>query len=477
MRLHSLAPFLLAPAIALIQSAPAAALPAAQVRQIAEERTVLIDGVNLGSGVIIDRMGDNYAVLTAQHVVGTADGYTIVTSTGDRYPINYSQVIKLRGVDLAIVRFTSSRNYPVATLANYAYNAEFRTVYTAGWTAARSRQFTAGMLGDRNFSLALTQGLRQDGYELFYTNLTQIGMSGGGVWDADGRVIGIHGLAEGEEINNGQLGIARVKRGFSSGIPISTFLRQLSQVGLALSSQIETTPPIAVAPPLFYNSAPSSASSAIEWTNQANELYRSGQLQSALNALHQALKIDPKFHLAWYERGNVLFAMKRYMEALESYDYTINLNPNLYSVWRDRGVLLALLNKYVAALGCFDRATELKPDDYVLWYMRGNLLNKNLRSYQYAIASYDRALAINPNFADAWMGKGNALHEQRQYQTALDAYNQALQLNPELNITWILQARTLVELGRRSEAIVSLQRALQLNPNDSETQRFLASLQ
>jgi Flp pilus assembly protein TadD len=482
MHLKHLAPFLLTPAIALIQSVPAYALSAEQVRQVAEASTVLIDGVNPGSGVIIDRVGDTYTVLTARHVVGTVDGYTIVAATGDRYPVDYANVVKFSGVDLALVRFTSSRNYRVATLANYAYNASFKTVYTAGWTASRSRQFTAGILGDRNFSIALTQGLRQDGYELFYSNLTQVGMSGGAVWDADGRMIGIHGLAEGEEINDGQRGIARVKRGFSSGIPISTFLSQLPQLGLALSLNIETTPPLsASAPPdrpiPLPDSNPTGASSALDWTNRGNELYRSGQLQPAIEALNQALRLDPKFHPAWYERGNVLFAMNRYTEALESYDYTIQLKPDLYSVWRDRGVLLSFMKKYLAALGCFDRATELKPDDYVLWYMRGNLLNKNLQNYKAAIASYDRALAINPNFADAWMGKGKAFHEQGEYAAALSAYNQALQLNPELNVTWILQARTLLELGRKSEAIASLQRALQLSPSDLETQRFLARLQ
>jgi tetratricopeptide (TPR) repeat protein len=475
MQLNHLSPFLLAPAIALIQAVPSYSLPAEQVKQIANETTVLIDGANPGSGVIVGRVGDTYYVLTARHVIATVDGYTIQTSTGDRYPVEYSRVTKLPTVDLAIVPFTSSRSYPVATLANYAYNAEFRTVYTAGWTASRSRQFTTGILGDRNFSIALTQGLRQDGYELFYSNLTQVGMSGGGVWDANGRIIGIHGLAEGEEINDGQRGTARVKRGFSSGIPITLFLQHAAQ--LALAPRIETNPPQIDSPPgIPPNSNPDSAS-AIDWTNRGNELYRAGQLQPALDALNQALRINPTFHPAWYERGNVLFAMNRYIEALEAYDYTIKLKPDLYSVWRDRGVLLALIDKPIAALGCFDRATELKPDDYVLWYMRGNLLNKDLQSYQNAISSYDRALSLNPNFADAWMGKGKAFHEQGQYGSALAAYEQALKLNPELAVAWILQARTQLALGRRTDAIANLQRALQLNPNDSETQRFLASLQ
>jgi tetratricopeptide (TPR) repeat protein len=477
----SLSTIFLTGAIALVQAQPTQALSANQVQQIAEGVTVLIDGVNPGSGVIIDRVGETYYVLTARHVVGTPDEYTIVTPAGDRHAVDYSRIVRLDGADLAIVPFISRRTYSTATLATYASDNEFNTVFTAGFTAARSRQFTAGFLSDRTFSIAQTQGIRQDGYDLFYSNLTEIGMSGSAVLDTDGRVIGIHGLAEGETVNDGQRSMARVKRGFSSGIPMTTFLRLLPQSGLNLGLRVDRSPPSRVTadqqqtirpftiPTLLNNG------SAIDWTNRGNQLYRTGQLPAALAALDRAVQLQPDFYAAWYERGNVLFAMNRATEALESYERTIQLKPDLYGVWRDRAVLLGATQQYLAALGSFDKATELKPDDYVLWYMRGNLLNKDLRNYSQAIASYDRALLINPNFADAWMGKGRALAELGQHTEALTAFDRSLQLSPNLAVALILQSKTLDILGRRPEAIAALQRALQLQPTNSEAQRLLAS--
>ncbi|PZV17274.1 MAG: hypothetical protein DCF22_03675 [Leptolyngbya sp.] len=482
-RFTSLSTVFLTSAIALVQLQPAQALSANQVEQIAEGITVLIDGVNPGSGVIINRVGETYYVLTARHVVGTPDEYTIVTPAGDRHSVDYSRIIRLAGADLAIVPFVSRRTYRTATLATYGSEDRFNTVFIAGFTAARSRQFTAGFLSDRTFSIAQTQGIRQDGYDLFYSNITEVGMSGGAVLDTDGRVIGIHGLAEGETVNDGQRGMARVKRGFSSGIPMTTFLRLLPQSGLNLGLQVDQSPPSRVTadqqqtirpftiPTPFDNSG-----SAIDWTNRGNQLYRTGQLAAALAALDRAVQLQPDFYAAWYERGNVLFAMNRATEALESYERTIQLKPDLYGVWRDRAVLLGAGHQYLAALGSFDKATELKPDDYVLWYMRGNLLNKDLRDYPQAIASYDRALLINPSFADAWMGKGRAQHELGQYTNALDAFTRSLQLNPNLTVALILQSKTLTALGRRTEAIASLQRALQLQPTNPEAQRLLAGL-
>jgi len=480
-----LLPFLMGTGVMLVQPSLAHALTASQVQQVARGVTVLIDGINPGSGVIVARDGNTYTVLTARHVVGSQDEYTVVTHGGDRYPLDYRRIRFLPGVDLALLSFTSPRSYPVATLANYPYDTRFRNVLTAGWLARpRQWKFTAGLLGDRSFALAMTQEPQPQGYDLFYSNLTEVGMSGGAVLDLSGRVIGIHGRSAGEQIRDSQQGTVRVKRGFSSGIPIATFLRLLPRVSPALRLQVDNTPPSPVTtaelnsirPFLTVDSLPANASAA-DWTNRGNQLYRVGQLQDALAALDQAVQIQPDFYPAWYERGNVLFAMRRSTEALASYDRTIQLKPDFHPVWRDRGVLLVAFRQPQPALNSFDRAIALKSDDHVLWYMRGNLLSKDFQQYAQAIASYDRALQLKPDFADAFTGKGKALHQLGQNETALATLDRALQLNPQLAVAWIVRAETLAALNRRQEAIFSLQSALRLRPNDAQLQRMLATLQ
>jgi len=477
-------PILTGCAIVLVQTMPATALTALQIQQITERSLVQIEGASRGSGVIIAQRDGTHYVLTAKHVLGASGTYTVVTGSGDRYLIDPAAVNRLPGVDLAILTFRSSRAYPAMPLANYPITSQFQNVFVSGWVAnpqlpgSRIRRFTAGVLGNRDFALALTQDGRREGYSLFYSNLTEPGMSGGPVVDTDGRLIGIHGRADGEAIASPQGNVIQVKRGFSSGIPIATLLPHLEAIPVTLI----TTPPVpltaadAASIQPFLTPTQTTATTAAEWTNRGNQLYRLGELQAALDALNRAIQLQPDFHLAWYERGNVLFAMKLPMEALESYDRVIQLQPNFYSVWRERAVLLSTLDQPLAALGSFDRATELNPNDPVLWYMRGNLLNREFQNYGQAIAAYDQALSLKPDFADAWMGKGRALQDLAQYTAALAAYDQALRFDPNLVVAWILRGDTWQRLGQRTEAIAAYNRALQLRPNDPEVLRRLATL-
>lgn len=179
-----------------IQSAQA--LSSAEVSAIAEAITVRIDGQNSGSGVLIKRQDDVYTVLTAAHVVATADEYEVVTGDDLRYPLTYSNVKKFPGVDLALVEFTSSKPYQVAQLGDSSNVRAGEPVYVSGFpmpTAAITEpiwNFSEGKV------TANAKRPLADGYGLVYSNNTLPGMSGGSVLDRQGQLIGIHGRADGE---------------------------------------------------------------------------------------------------------------------------------------------------------------------------------------------------------------------------------------------------------------------------------------
>lgn len=469
-------------AIVMIQAYSAAALTANEVNQIASEITVLIDGINPGSGVMIAREGNTYSVLTAKHVVETEDEYAIVTSDGQRHPLNYRTVKKLPGVDLAILQFSSDKNYRVATVADYDYDARFRYVFVSGWpssTAAnpqKKRLFNAGLLISNDYKFAFINNPVSQGYELFYTNITEEGMSGAPVLDTKGRVIGIHGQSEGEKFyDEKSREIARVKLGFSSGIPINTFLKATQQLKILLKLKVERDLPTQLTrqesrsieaflrvPP------PTDSSNPVDWANRGNELYRLERFEEALAAFERAIKIKPDFYPAWYGKGNVLSSLERYEQAIAAYDRATQLKPDFYLAWRDRGAMLAFLKRYQEALASFDKAILGKPNDYVAWYIRGDLLAVNMQQYPQAIAAYERVIAIKSDFAPAWTGKAEALYELKRYQEAIAALDQAIQIEPQQVAAWTLKGTILLAWERYSEALSAYERGVEFAPNDPQ---------
>ena len=87
------------------------ALTASEVAEIAKQVTVQIDSQTPGSGVLIHQDRDRYTLLTATHVVATDDNYIITTPDGRQYPIKNQDILRLNGIDLALVTFNSSKVY------------------------------------------------------------------------------------------------------------------------------------------------------------------------------------------------------------------------------------------------------------------------------------------------------------------------------------------------------------------------------
>lgn len=242
----------IASALIVIQPAIAVALTGEEVNDIAREFTVLIRGNNEhGSGAIIAKDGNTYYVLTANHVVSDQDDYKIVTSDKQAYQIDYSKVKRLPGVDLAIVEFSSDKNYTVGKIANSDKVREGSSIFISGWP----KPGNTGQLV-RQFPYSRISGVLDtpvDGYKMIYTNVTLPGMSGGPVVDASGRIVGIHGMGD-PAINSQELqreGLSSeaatrlaqvVKTGFNYAIPINTFLNLAPQSGIYLSLQVENSP-------------------------------------------------------------------------------------------------------------------------------------------------------------------------------------------------------------------------------------------
>ncbi len=171
---------------------------------------------NPGSGVIVARSGNVYYVLTALHVVRTREVvYGVRTADGEVHFVddvdthdnihffgkedeNLGETIK--GFDLAIVKFKSEKNYPVAVIGKSQRMEKGEAIYISGWpnpeeeTARRERKFSAG-----NLTTIVNPPSGDGGYSMLYDNQTRRGMSGGPVFNSRGELIGIHGRGRAQD--------------------------------------------------------------------------------------------------------------------------------------------------------------------------------------------------------------------------------------------------------------------------------------
>ncbi|MTJ21988.1 trypsin-like serine protease [Dolichospermum sp. UHCC 0352] len=212
--------------LALVQYQTVFALTPVQVNDIAKPITVMIGGLDgKGSGVIIAKNGNTYTVLTANHVVKKAGYgiYELITHDGQKYPMeNKAQIVGK--LDLALVRFTSSQNYPLAKIADSRTVKEGATVYNSGFpipSISNSQQRIYFFITAQITARGRGENL---GYDLFLSGSPRPGMSGGPILNDQGEVIGIYGKAE---FGRSELGLARDG---VQGIPTEKFPNLISNI-------------------------------------------------------------------------------------------------------------------------------------------------------------------------------------------------------------------------------------------------------
>jgi serine protease Do len=183
---------------------------ATKISQIASNISVRILTQNfLGSGFIVKGSGQEYLVITNQHVLRAGEApYNIETVDGQIYAAEVIAEIETvkNQYDLAVLKFKADHDYQTAKIGNSFRLKVGEAVFAAGFPAQEffvpktSNLFAGSEIKiPRKFSLKsgrvaiiLNKSLA-DGYQIGYTNDVKKGMSGGPLLNSRGEVIGING--------------------------------------------------------------------------------------------------------------------------------------------------------------------------------------------------------------------------------------------------------------------------------------------
>jgi tetratricopeptide (TPR) repeat protein len=436
--------------ISLVQTHIVAAKSSVEIAKTARAITVLISEPNsIGSGVIFQRQGDIYTVLTAAHVVKNGANYRITTPDDRAYEVISSSIRSAPGgIDLAVVKFKSTTNYPTAKLGNCNVLEMGMDLYVGGFPGS-SRAITEPIFVFREGKVSANSNkVLENGYSLVYSNSTLPGMSGGAVLNSDGELVAIHGRGDRDENN--------VKTGFNLGIPVNRFATVAAKMGVSLSEKIASIP---------QNTTPK----ADDFIALAIQKYNKQDYQGSLTNFDRAIQLNPNSADAYTNRG-ILKAdrLQDFQGALADLNRAIQLDPNHFNAYAGRGILKAdRFQDLPGGLADLDRAVRLDPTHFNAYANRG-IIKVKLQDFQGALTDYNRAIQIDPNYVNAYANRGHLKAKLQDVRGAVDDYNRAIQLNPShfnaYNGRGSLKADKVQDM---QGALADYDRAIQLNPNSA----------
>jgi Flp pilus assembly protein TadD len=418
--------------ISLVQTIAVAKTPP-EIGEIAKAITVLIaDDNGQGSGVILQRQGDIYTVLTdeIQH--------QIISNSIQLAPGN---------LDLAVIKFRSINNYPIAKVGNS--NAKVlkmgMDLYLVGFSKTKMITNPTPLFSPGRVSANSNQ-LVDDGYSLIYNIETIEEMSGGGVLNSEGELVAIHGRAD------------RDKDGrsirFNQGTPIHRFAAVASSMGVELNQIVAPT-----------SKTQTTSLSANYYLTLANQQHKKKNYRESVALLDRAIQIDPTnaniYNNRAYWKANNLLDIQG---ALLDYNRAIQFNPTNASAYHNRGYLKANnLEDIQGALLDYDRAIQFDSTNTIAYNNRGELKANKLQDIQGALLDYNRAIQLDDKNAVAYHNRGYLKANNLQdIQGGLTDLSRAIQLNPIDAVAFYNRGLSNSKIGNFQSAVFDMQQAMSL---------------
>ncbi len=479
----------------------------AQLNRQTRQQTVRIEtGDGNGSGVIVAKQGNTYYVLTCKHVVfdikETKQLFPVIkTITHDQesYTIQPTDITLAEGLDLAVVKFTSNANYPVAQLGNYSPRKD-AIVFAAGFPD-RQRidsplwqwQLNPGKnIANQEFRKFQTQdkfSFESDGYDLIYTSISYGGMSGGPVFDTEGKVVGIHGKVEGDGGSKKQEWNEDLSFGNSLGISIQSFIGlatklkvspQLLKTSKNIARDLNASELATVVAVRDSIPQPQADGSAKQWLQYGNQLHRIGKYAEAVKAFDIAISKGSESRWAGhYGKARAFGSDKKYPQALAAISTAIaNIRTESrrahYYMWARQSGYYLELKKYNEAIKAIDTAIGLEPTDVLLFSAKARIFN-NAGKYQQASAIYDKLIKNQPeNYL--FISRGYNKLESGDKSGALLDLNKAIALEPNSARGYLSRGILNYRAGSRSKAIPDIDKAISLDDRSEGAYTFRANL-
>jgi hypothetical protein len=226
-------------------------------------------------------------------------------------------------------------------------------------------------------SEGLISGLRDfDKGRVIQTSAAISPGSGGGLFDSEGRLVGITTfyLKEGQSLS----------------------FAPPAEGTLALDRQPPTAAPTA--------SEGAPASGAPMWFEAGAQAFDAAKYDVAAADFEQAIRLGPQNEWAWFGLGGAYYALGQYDKALTAEQEATGLGPENEWPWYGLGGAYERLGQYEKAVNAYREAIRLAPGNKWAWYGLGTAYH-GLRMRSEVNNIYERLKALDPKLADEFSRK------------------------------------------------------------------------
>lgn len=297
-------------------------------------------------------------------------------------------------------------------------------------------------------SQGLISGLRQldSGLTIQTTAAISPGSSGGGLFDSQGRLVGITAafLREGENLN--------------FAIP--------AELSLSLDSSGTSRDPSKIASDAEDEKFDVFIGSAELKVGLEGGDISTFAFQQAAHYLQEAVQLNPDDSDAWMLVAMTYDELGQHENSMNAFRQSVRLKPDDEYAWQSLGGEYLTLGQNENALAAEQQAIALKPDDETAWVLLGSVYS-NLGQYDKAVSAEQQAIALKADDDNAWALMGDAYFNLGQYKSTLWAEANALKRNPKNEVAWQVLGAVLDNLQQYDKAVTAEQRAVALDDSDA----------
>lgn len=152
-------------------------------------------------------------------------------------------------------------------------------------------------------------------------------------------------------------------------------------------------------------------------------------------------------------------------KAIDALSQAVKLNPDLAEAWFKLGIAYALAEKRDETLETADRETNADP--------KKPTKTNSEKAFEKAVVAYKKIVAANAEDDVAYFNLGRAYNKLNEDEDAAKALRQAVKIKPDDTEYQTELGAILIKLAQYHEAIPPLRKALELDPENIRAQDLL----